>query len=63
MEKQDDRFSDFCWSFTDGKVLKGDGRTALALAGQVNLRAGDTVLVEAAGGWLAGVRSEETRAA
>jgi DNA-3-methyladenine glycosylase I len=23
-------FSDFCWSFTDGKVLKGDGHTWIA---------------------------------
>lgn len=23
-------FADFCWSFTDGKVLKGDGRTVPA---------------------------------
>jgi DNA-3-methyladenine glycosylase I len=27
MEQADESFSDFCWSFTDGKVLKGDGRT------------------------------------
>ena len=34
----------------DAVALLADGRTALALAGRVNLRAGDTVLVEAAGG-------------
>ena len=34
----------------DAVALLADGRTALALAGQVNLRAGDTVVVEAAGG-------------
>jgi len=27
MEKEDESFTDFCWSFTDGKVLKGNGRT------------------------------------
>jgi DNA-3-methyladenine glycosylase I len=27
MTKRGEDFSDFCWSFTDGKVLKGDGRT------------------------------------
>jgi DNA-3-methyladenine glycosylase I len=25
MEKSGESFADFCWSFTDGKVLKGDG--------------------------------------
>jgi NADPH2:quinone reductase len=34
----------------DAVALLADGRTALALAGRVNLRAGDTVVVEAAGG-------------
>ena len=34
----------------DAVALLADGRTALALAGRVNLRTGDTVLVEAAGG-------------
>ena len=34
----------------DAVALLADGRTALALAGRVDLRAGDTVLVEAAGG-------------
>ena len=29
MEDQGESFSDFCWSFTDGKVLKGNGRTFL----------------------------------
>jgi DNA-3-methyladenine glycosylase I len=27
MEEGGESFSDFCWSFTDGKVLKGNGRT------------------------------------
>ncbi len=30
MEERGEGFSDFCWSFTDGKVLTGDGRTVLA---------------------------------
>ena len=30
MEDQGESFGDFCWSFTDGKVLKGDGRTLIA---------------------------------
>ena len=30
MEARGETFSDFCWSFTDGKALKGDGRTRLA---------------------------------
>jgi DNA-3-methyladenine glycosylase I len=30
MEDQGERFSDYCWSFTEGKVLKGDGRTVMA---------------------------------
>ena len=30
MEAQGESFSDFCWSFTGGKVLKGDGRTLVA---------------------------------
>ena len=30
MEKRDEDFADFCWSFTKGKVLKGDGRTVPA---------------------------------
>ena len=30
MEDRGESFSDFCWSFTDGKVLKGNGRTAIA---------------------------------
>jgi NADPH2:quinone reductase len=34
----------------DAVALLADGRTALALAGRANLRAGETVLVEAAGG-------------
>jgi len=27
MEKQGENFNDFCWSFTQGKTLVGDGRT------------------------------------
>jgi DNA-3-methyladenine glycosylase I len=27
MEGRGEAFSDFCWSYTDGKVLKGNGRT------------------------------------
>jgi DNA-3-methyladenine glycosylase I len=27
MEERGERFADFCWSFTDGKVVKGNGRT------------------------------------
>ena len=30
MKDRGEDFADFCWSFTDGKVLKGDGRTAIA---------------------------------
>jgi len=30
MEGRGERFADFCWSFTDGKVLKGDGRSVPA---------------------------------
>ena len=30
MEERGERFGDFCWSFTAGKVLKGDGRTSIA---------------------------------
>jgi len=30
MEKGGESFNDFCWSFTDGKALKGNGRTFLA---------------------------------
>jgi DNA-3-methyladenine glycosylase I len=30
MEKGGEAFSDFCWSFTEGKVIKGDGKTVLA---------------------------------
>jgi DNA-3-methyladenine glycosylase I len=32
MEDRGEPFADFCWSFTDGKVLKGDGRTAMAMS-------------------------------
>jgi DNA-3-methyladenine glycosylase I len=31
MEAAGESFSDFCWAFTDGKVLKGNGRTVPAL--------------------------------
>jgi DNA-3-methyladenine glycosylase I len=27
MEKQGEDFADFCWSFTGGKVIRGDGRS------------------------------------
>lgn len=27
MEERGERFADFCWSFTEGKVVKGNGRT------------------------------------
>ncbi|MBN8608885.1 MAG: DNA-3-methyladenine glycosylase I [Caulobacterales bacterium] len=27
MRKRGEDFADFCWSFTDGKVIKGDGKT------------------------------------
>jgi DNA-3-methyladenine glycosylase I len=30
MEGADESFSDFCWSFTNSKVLKGDGRKLLS---------------------------------
>ena len=30
MEERGESFADFCWSFTDGKVLKGDGRSVVA---------------------------------
>jgi DNA-3-methyladenine glycosylase I len=30
MAERGERFSDFCWSFTDGKVVKGDGKRFLA---------------------------------
>ena len=30
MEERGERFVDYCWSFTDGKVVKGNGRTLLA---------------------------------
>jgi DNA-3-methyladenine glycosylase I len=30
MADRGESFDDFCWSFTDGKVLKGNGRTVLA---------------------------------
>jgi DNA-3-methyladenine glycosylase I len=30
MEDRGESFGDFCWSFTGGKVVKGDGRSAIA---------------------------------
>ena len=30
MDDAGEHFDEFCWSFTDGKVVKGDGRTAVA---------------------------------
>src|SRR6476469_1067604 len=30
MEERGEPFRDFCWSFTGGKVLKGDGKTVVA---------------------------------
>jgi DNA-3-methyladenine glycosylase I len=30
MEDRGESFSDFCWSFTDGKVLKGNGHSVIA---------------------------------
>jgi len=30
MDEGGERFADFCWSFTDGKVVKGNGRTVPA---------------------------------
>jgi DNA-3-methyladenine glycosylase I len=30
LEDKGESFGDFCWSFTDGKVVKGDGRSAIA---------------------------------
>jgi DNA-3-methyladenine glycosylase I len=29
MADRDEDFDDFCWSFTDGRVLRGDGRTRI----------------------------------
>jgi DNA-3-methyladenine glycosylase I len=29
MENEGERFSDFCWSFTNGKVIKSDGRSRI----------------------------------
>jgi len=29
MERQSETFNDFCWSFTNGKVVKGDGRSRI----------------------------------
>jgi DNA-3-methyladenine glycosylase I len=30
MEARGESFAEFCWSFTDGKVITGDGKTAVA---------------------------------
>ena len=30
MDKQGESFTDFCWSFTNGKVIKSDGRSWVA---------------------------------
>jgi DNA-3-methyladenine glycosylase I len=30
MKEAGENFDEFCWSFTNGKVLKGDGKTVLA---------------------------------
>ena len=30
MEERGESFTEFCWSFTDGTVLKGNGRSAIA---------------------------------
>ena len=30
MRLVEESFADFCWSFTDGKVLKGSGRNVMA---------------------------------
>jgi DNA-3-methyladenine glycosylase I len=30
MEDRGERFGDFCWSFTDGKVVKGNGRSQIS---------------------------------
>jgi DNA-3-methyladenine glycosylase I len=30
IEEQGEGFAEFCWSFTDGKVLKGNGRSVMA---------------------------------
>jgi DNA-3-methyladenine glycosylase I len=29
MEAQEENFSDFCWSFTDGEVIQGDGKSRI----------------------------------
>lgn len=31
MERRDEDFAEYCWSFTDGKPLKGDGKSVPAL--------------------------------
>jgi DNA-3-methyladenine glycosylase I len=39
MQRSGERFADFCWSFTDGRVLEGNGRTpvtATPLSGQIS---------------------------
>ena len=45
----------------DAVALLADGRTALALAGRADLRAGETVLVEAAGGGVLGMATVQQR--
>ena len=30
MEERGESFAEFCWAFTDGNVVKGDGRTPIA---------------------------------
>ena len=30
MEERGESFAEFCWAFTDGKVLRGDGRPSMA---------------------------------
>jgi DNA-3-methyladenine glycosylase I len=32
MKDRGESFSDFCWSFTEGKVVKGDGRSRITLS-------------------------------
>ena len=39
MEARGERFADFCWSFTKGKVIKGDGHSRLVtspLSGEIS---------------------------
>jgi DNA-3-methyladenine glycosylase I len=32
MEERGDRFNDFCWSYTGGEIVTGDGKSAVALS-------------------------------